>query len=161
MSQFAVKWIFILDSEFSYSIRPHLPTDFGAGCAFEDRSGTRRLEIYPDGTAKVLADYAWDGCTPKFALWDILLGTPDGVPNIKTKKPKTYYASLMHDALYQFLDAGMPFSRAAADHIFFELMKRDNFGPRLAYFAAVRVFGGVFRLFTRWKRSYRGRMVPL
>lgn len=89
MSEFAVKWIYVLDKDFSYNIAPYLPQEFSAGCAFEDRTGKRRLEIHPDGTMKVLADYAWDGCTPKFALWDILLGIPDGVPNFQTKKPIT------------------------------------------------------------------------
>lgn len=161
MSRFAVKWVYVLNEDFSYNVLSHLPKDFPTGCAFEDRSGKRRLEIHPDGTAKVLAEYAWDGCTPKFALWDILLGIPDGVPNTKTKRPKAYYASLMHDALYQFLDVGLPISRASADRIFLELLTRDDFGPRWIYFVAVRVFGGIFRLFTRWKRSYNGKMFPL
>ena len=161
MSQFAVKWIFVLDEDCSFNVKSHLPSDFTTGCAFEDRSGRRRLEIHPDGTAKVIAHYAWDGCTPKCALWDIVLGTPDGVPNNKTKKPKAYYASLIHDVLYQFLDAGLPISRADADRIFLDLLTRDGFGPRWIYFVAVRVFGGIFRLFTRWKRSYRGKKVRL
>jgi hypothetical protein len=161
MSQFAVKWIYVLDQDFSYNVLPYLPKDFATGYAFEDSSGTRRFEIHPDGTAKVLAGYAWDGCTPKFALWDILLGIPDGVPNVQTLKPKAYYASLLHDVLYQFLDAGLPLSRASADNLFLELLTRDNFGPRWVYFAAVRVFGGISRLFTRWKRHYHGAMIPL
>ena len=95
MSQFAVKWTYVLDEDCSFNVKSHLPNDFTTGCAFEDQSGKRRLEIHSDGTAKVLAEYAWDGCTPKYALWDIVLGTPDGVPNDKTKKPKAYYASLI------------------------------------------------------------------
>ncbi|MCO6429036.1 DUF1353 domain-containing protein [Nitrosomonas communis] len=161
MSEFAVKWIYVLDKDFSYNIAPYLPQEFSAGCAFEDRTGKRRLEIHPDGTMKVLADYAWDGCTPKFALWDILLGIPDGVPNYQTKKPKAYYASLLHDVLYQFLDADLPISRQSADKIFYELLKRDHFGPRYIYYAAVRIFGGIFRLITRWKRRYQGKKLPL
>lgn len=161
MSQFAVKWVYLLAEDYPYNVRPHLPNEFPTGCAFEDKDGQRRLEIHPDGTLKVLAEYAWDGCTPKFALWDILFGIPDGVTHAATTKPKTYYASLVHDVLYQFLDLGLPISRRAADRIFLELLTRDHFGPRWIYFAAVRVFGGIFHLFTRWKRSYRGKMVPL
>jgi len=161
MSQLSVKWIYVLDEDYVYNIRAHLPDDFPQGCAFVDQKGKRRLEIYPNGDAKVLARYAWDGCTPKFCVWDIVFGTPDGVPNVKTKKPKTYYASLLHDALYQFLDTQLPVKRASADGIFLEILTRDGFGPRWVYFIAVRVLGGAFRRFTRWKRAYQGRKVPL
>ena len=159
MSSFNVKWIYVLDENFSFNIKRHLPDDFTSGCSFEDRDGHCWLEILPDGTATVFARYAWDGCTPKFSVWDILFGTPDGTPNSRTKKPKTYYASLMHDALCQFLDAGSPVTRAHADRIFLELMTRDNFAPRHLYYAAVRLFGGISRLITRRVRNYKGRKV--
>ena len=130
MSNLSVKWIYVLEHDFSYQLTAHLKPGFQPGCAFLDQDGVRRLEIHPDGTATVLATYAWNGCSPKFALWDILIGTPDGIPSSATLKPKTYYASLMHDALYQFLDQGLPLTRASADQIFLELMARDNFAPR-------------------------------
>ena len=84
MSQFAVKWIFILDKDFVFNVRQYLTGNFSEGCAFVDRQGKRRLEIHPNGDAKVLAGYSWDGCTPKFAIWDIVFGIPDGIPNTKT-----------------------------------------------------------------------------
>jgi hypothetical protein len=118
MSQFALKWIFVLDADYAVDAKAYLPGDFTTGCAFEDRSGRRRLEIHPGGIVKVLASYAWDGCTPKFAIWDVVIGAPDGVPNSVTKKPKAHYASLIHDALYQFLDDGLPITRHAADRLF-------------------------------------------
>lgn len=161
MSSFNVKWIYVLDKDFSFNIKSHLPVDFSTGCSFVDRNGKCWLEIQADGNATVFAPYAWDGCTPKFALWDILIGTPDGAPNSRTKKPKTYYASLMHDVLYQFLDAESPIKRKSADKIFLELMTRDNFAPRFLYFAAVRVFGDLSRRITGRKRNYKGRRVPL
>jgi hypothetical protein len=161
MSELAVRWIFVLDADYVYDLRRHLPSNWGEGCAFIDRKGHRRLEIHPNGDARVLANYAWDGCTPKFSLFDIVFGTPDGIPNQVTKKPKAYYASLMHDVLYQFLDADLPLSRAQADHVFLEILTRDRFAPRPIYYAAVRAFGGVARLFTRWKRSYAGKRIAL
>jgi len=161
MSALAVRWIFILDGDYVCSIRDYLPSDWNEGCAFIDAKGRRRLEILPDGDARVLTGYAWDGCTPKFSFFDIVIGTPDGVPNQVTKKPKAYYASLLHDALYQFLDAELPLSRAQADRLFLEILTRDRFAPRRIYYVAVRVFGGLSRLFTRWKRSYAGKRVPL
>jgi len=161
MSEFAVRWIFVLDADYVYNLRRHLPAEWNQGWAFADRSGQRRLEILPNGDARVFARYAWDGCTPKFSVWDLVFGTPDGIPNEKTKKPKTYYASLLHDVLYQFLDAELPLSRAQVDRVFLEILTRDKFAPRQIYYAAVRIFGGTFRQFTRWKRSYAGKRIPL
>lgn len=161
MSELAVKWIFRLEADYVHNLRQHLPADWNEGCAFVDGSGQRRLEIHPDGELKILAGYAWDGCTPKFCAFDIVFGTPDGIPNALTGKPKTYFASLLHDVLYQFLDAQLPLSRARIDGIFLEILSRDRFAPRRIYYWAVRLFGGVFRGFTRWKRSYAGRRVPL
>lgn len=161
MSQFFVKWIFVLDENFKCNVKPYLPADFADGCAFVDSRGKRWLEIHPDGTLRVLKGYAWDGCTPKFAIWDIAFGTPDGIPSEETQKPKAYHASLVHDVLYQFLDADLPVSRQGADRIFLELLTEQDFGPCRIYYRAVRLFGGIAHLFTRWKRSYRGKRVPL
>lgn len=161
MSELALRWVFLLEADYVYNLRRHLPSGWNAGCAFVDGNGHRRLEIHPNGDARILAGYAWDGCTPKFSLFDIVFGIPDGIPNQVTKKPKAYYASLMHDVLYQFLDAKLPLSRAQADRIFLEILTRDRFAPRLVYYAAVRALGGVTRLFTRWKRSYAGKRIPL
>lgn len=161
MSRLSVRWIFLLEQDYSYNILKHLPTDWNEGWAFVDRNGHRRLEIHPNGDAIILSGYAWDGCTPKFSVADIVFGTPDGIPNEITKKPKTYYASLLHDVLYQFLDAKVPLTRSQIDSVFLEILTRDRFAPRWIYFAAVRVFGGLFRLFTHWKRSYAGKRVPI
>jgi hypothetical protein len=161
MSSFKVKWIYVLDKDFTFDIKSHLPPDFSTGCSFQDRDGKCWLEILPNGMATVFANYAWDGCTPKFSILDILIGTPDGIPNSLTKKPKTYYASLMHDVLYQFLDAGSPVSRAGADKVFLELMKRDEFAPRYFYYLAVRVCGDFSRRITGRHRQYAGRKTAL
>ncbi len=96
MSEFAVRWIFLLEQNYTYNLSRHLAADWHEGWAFVDRNGQRRLEIHPNGDAVVLDGYAWDGCTPKFSVADIVFGTPDGIPSEVTKKPKTYYASLLH-----------------------------------------------------------------
>jgi hypothetical protein len=161
MAQLALKWVFVLDGDCAWPSG----RSFAEDCAFEDSSGTRRLEIRKNGEIKVLAGYAWDGCTPKFSLWDICVGTPDGVPNALTKKPKAYYASLLHDALYQFSIQGLPAPidrRKEIDRIFLELLERDLFAPRLVYYWAIRIFGGLFfHGYTRHKRRYQGRRVLL
>ena len=160
MSQFAVPWIYVLDNDYVYDISAHLPKNWNESYIFVDRSKQPRLQINAKGEARILAGYAWDGCSPKFSVFDILIGTPDGVPNKITKKPKTYYASLLHDTLYQFLDAELPLQRADADQIFLELLTRDHFAPKHVYYTAVRVFGGIFRQFTRVKRKYAGKRIP-
>lgn len=161
MSTLAVRWIYVLERDFVHNILDHLPAGWNKSYAFFDKKGKCRLEIHSNGDVRVLSNYAWDGCTPKFSILDILVGTPDGVPNERTKKPKTYYASLVHDALYQFLEINPDVSKAKADKIFLELLTRDGFAPRYLYYFAVSVFGGLSHRFTRWKRSYQGRRVEL
>ncbi len=60
--------------------------------------------------------YAWDGCSPKFVFADLIIGTPDGRLNESTGKPITYYASLLHDVIYQFKMV-IPVTRKEADDL--------------------------------------------
>ena len=46
-----------------------------------------------------------------------------GKLDFETARPMTYYASLYHDAIYQFKSEGVPFTRKEADYIFRLLMK--------------------------------------
>jgi hypothetical protein len=157
----SLDWIYVLDEDFTYQPPDELRFQYPTGYAFQDRLGVRRLVLHPDGRITVLKGYAWDGCTPKFALWDIVIGIPDGMPHPETQKPKAYHASLVHDALYQFLDADLPLTRKTVDLMFLDLLTRHEFAPRRIYYRAVRIFGGLFRRFTRWKRGYRGQRLAL
>ena len=161
MAHFSVRWIYELDADYEFNVRKYLASEITQAMSFRDRTGSERLVIYPDGRALIRAHYAWDGCTPKFAVFDIAFGTPDGVPNERTRKPKTYYASLVHDVLYQFIDVHLPIARRDADEAFFDLLVRDSFAPRYVYWSAVRLFGGLSRQITRRKRRYAGRRVLL
>ena len=98
-----------------------------------------------------------DHCSPKVCVFDFLLGTPEGVVYAPTEKRKTYFASLMHDALYQFLPDGLPFRRRHADRFFLVLLGESEFAPRWLYWAAVRLFGGLVWRATRRKRQTRGQ----
>lgn len=158
---FSVKWIFELSQDYPVDLGPYLAQPVPQTLSFRCRGNVERLVLFPDGRAIVRAGYAWDGCTPKFALLDLVLGIPDGVPNEKTRKPKTYYASLVHDVLYQFLDVDLPIDRRGADRAFRDLMRRDAFLLGGVYWAFVRLFGWLFRRYTRWKRSYAGRCVVI
>ncbi|MDX8387463.1 MAG: hypothetical protein R8M46_02870 [Ghiorsea sp.] len=83
--------------------------------------------------------YAWDGCTPKWNIFDLLLvGTPDGRTIVNTGKPITYYASLVHDILCQF-NEDIGISRKEADDLF--LVYLGDFNLRYVYYIAVRSFG--------------------
>ena len=106
------------------------------------------LRIEPDGQITVkgsrevrpgVGGYAWDGCSPKRALFDIVFGTPDGVVDPLTEKRKTYFASMVHDALYQYgQQTGV--TRREADRLFYEML--EGFQPRRLYHWAVRLFAG-------------------
>lgn len=138
-----VKWLYKLETEdFSWESGHLLPYTM----EFFDERGKKRLVIGKNGRITVKKNYSWDGCTPKICFFDILLGTPDGVVHRKSGKPKTYYASLVHDAFYQFLPE-IPriarLSRRDADDFFFRIMEEYEFAPRWIYWLAVRLFGGL------------------
>lgn len=119
-------------------------------------TGAARLVVERDGRITVTRGYAWDGCTPKFCIFDILIGVPDGVVHARTGRPKTYYASLIHDALYRFLPNGLPLTRVHANRFFLRLMEESEFAPRWIYWIAVWLFGGLFRRVARRVRKARG-----
>ena len=151
------RWVFWIDQDFSWNSGLPIAEDV----AFLDRKGVRRLELRKGGEIRVLKGYAWDGCTPKFWLLDLVFGIPNGVVSSSTKKPKTYYASLIHDALYQFLSDGLPLSRGDADRCFLSLMTETDFLLRRPYYWAVRLFGEVFRRGMKLKRKTSGTMIRL
>ncbi len=115
----------------------------------KNKNGKLRMTITKEGLITIRERYTWDGCTPKFSLLDLLvIGTPDGIISDKTGKPKAYHASMVHDALYQFLADFPPneklYTRRQADEVFLEILEDAEFAPRKLYYAAVRVFGGLF-----------------
>ena len=81
---------------------------------------TEYLFIY-NGYITIKKGYAWNGCSY--------------VPDFKG----TYYASLIHDALYQY-----KVDRKIADLVFYDLMKRDNFKLKWIYYKGVYFFGKFF-----------------
>lgn len=95
-------------------------------------------------------NYAWDGCTPKYNILDISCGTPDGVLSMETKKPITYYGSLLHDAIYQHKNE-IPLSRKETDILFREVLMRHNFLLSDIYYFGVRVFGWILG---KWRFKY-------
>ncbi|KZX79330.1 hypothetical protein A3715_19585 [Oleiphilus sp. HI0009] len=107
--------------------------------------------------------YAWDGCTPKSNWWFVaILGTPDWIKQeytIQTLKKNaecvndvetmdvywntTAYASLVHDALYQYLHV-IKSSKEQVDKLFYRLLIESNMPKWLAkcYLGFVKCLGG-------------------
>ena len=96
-----------------------------------------------DGWMIIRQGYSWDGCSPKFEFLDMFPGTPDGKTDPKTNKPITYYASGIHDALYQY-KRELKVPRHIADLIFFVMLVEVGFSMSLVYYLAVRAFGGFY-----------------
>lgn len=101
------------------------------------------LAISADGLLSVKANdsgYSWDGCTPKFSILNLwIIGVPDGHINYRTMKPYTYYASMVHDALYQYLDT-VPVTKSQIDALFLEML--GDFKLKQVYYFFVCKFGG-------------------
>ncbi len=139
-------WKFVHEKDYSY--RTKLLE--GRECDFN------WLKISKDGTLTVKGSYqkgyTWDGCTPKFNFLHITWGNFDGqliqhideITGTKSYKPYTYYASMIHDVLYQYKRCA-PVTRKEADLIFYELMKKSGFMWTRLFYAGVRLFGCIFR----------------
>lgn len=87
--------------------------------------------------------YSWDGCSPKFKIFGKVFGTWDG----KGDPPETYWASMVHDAIYQYKEF-YPMSRKHADLIFLKMLQANNFKYAKVYYKAVRLFGWIYG---KWK----------
>lgn len=110
------------------------------------RFDSKWLRLEEDGTVTIKANqdgYAWDGCTPKISVLGLfVLGTPDGHIDVKTGKPLTYYASLVHDAFYQYLE-DIPISKRDIDKQFYIMLKDNEFPLAWIYYMAVLHLGGI------------------
>jgi hypothetical protein len=73
------------------------------------------------GEITIPEGYKWNGCTL--------------APDFK----KTYYASLVHDALYQY-----KCGRKLADKVFYKMLKEEGFKLAWIYYAGTRLFGWMF-----------------
>lgn len=110
--------------------------------------------------------YAWDGCSPKrWFLWIAMFGTPDWHKKEMTVQTLvecdrgkwknndkavywqlTDHASLIHDALYQYLDS-IPLEKSQVDRLFYDMLTEAGMAccVRWLYYFAVKQFGGLKR----------------
>ena len=80
-------------------------------------------------------------------LFTYIWGTPDGMLDYRTEKPITYYASMVHDILYQY-KSEVDFSRKEVDILFRIILKESKFMWWWLYYIAVRIGGGFYG---KWK----------
>ena len=151
------KWLYRLDANYSWTS----PFKQDADYAFRDSTGRVRLILERNGAITVTHGYTWNGCSPKLRVLDLLFGTPEGVVNARTGQRKTYYASLVHDALYQFLGDELPLTRAQADRCFLLLMRESSFLLAPVYWLFVRAFGWIVEWSTRAWRDWDGTKVRI
>ena len=152
MCRNSVKWLYRTEENFGWDSELDIPEDM----VFRDEWGSVRLVLERGGCITVTRGYAWNGCSPKFCFLDLLIGTPDGVVHARTGRPKAYFASMVHDALYQFLEADSPLTRRQADDCFLKLLAESDFMLRYIYWAAVRLFGWLVYGAKKAKRGWRG-----
>jgi hypothetical protein len=147
-----VNWLYKLDKDYTYQSDYQWDHDM----EFVDANGKPRMRLSRDGQITVLKGYCWDGCTPKFCVMDILIGTPEGAVLEQTGKPKTWDASLVHDALCQFLPADLPLSQHEVDLIMLDLLKLREFSLSGVYYFFVRAFGWFSKPLTYRLRHNKG-----
>ncbi|RJX69479.1 hypothetical protein DZ860_14925 [Vibrio sinensis] len=128
---------------FPYKFKIETDYEYQTHWRLEKAFVSQWLDISTDGLITVKAGehgYRWDGCTPKVSVLNLwILGVPDGHINYRTMKPYTYYASLVHDALYQYLDT-VPVSKADIDLLFLEML--GDFKLKKIYYFFVCKCGG-------------------
>ena len=152
MSSDVARWLYRIDASYTWTSPFRQESDY----AFFDAKGRLRLLVERNGAITVTRGYTWNGCSPKFFVLDLLFGTPEGVVNARTAQRKTYYASMVHDALYQFLADGLPLTRVQADRCFLMLMRESSFLLAPVYWLFVRAFGGIVHFATRRYRDWNG-----
>jgi len=127
----------------SYKFKIQKDYSYESGWKLEAAYSSKWLEISTSGQIRVRANekgYSWDGCSPKWSVFNLFLfGIPDGHVDYRTMKPYTYYASLVHDALYQYLDS-VPVSKDKIDLLFLKML--GDFKLRKIYYFFVKHFGG-------------------
>ncbi|HEY5716080.1 MAG TPA: hypothetical protein VIS54_06660 [Psychromonas sp.] len=133
----------IRKGNFPYKFKIVDDYSYPSGWVLENPFVSEWLEISASGQITVKANkdgYSWDGCTPKMSVLNLFIfGTPDGHIDYRTMQPYTYHASLVHDALYQYLDS-LPVSKEKIDLLFLEML--GDFKLRKVYHFFTKHFGG-------------------
>lgn len=145
-----VDWLYRLEKDYTYQTGYRWEHDR----EFTDGDGVTWMRLSKDGLITIYKGYCWDGCTPKFCVLDILFGTPEGAIHKKEGRPKTWDASLVHDALCQFKKSGVPLSQHEIDLIMLDLLRMREFSLSRVYYFFVRIFGWITQPLTYRVRDY-------
>lgn len=126
----------------------HLPEYNGEPRRIARRSDHKLLaEITSNGVLHIYKGYSWDGCSPKYKVFDrFVIGVWDGVRNDVTGEQKLKYPSLVHDVLCQMFHGIKEdikfYTRKHIDVIFCNEMKMwgVSFIQRKVYYYFVRMY---------------------
>jgi len=133
----------IKTGNFPYKFKLNKDFTHESGWVLKKSYKSKWLEITTSGLITVKSNgtgYSWDGCTPKWSVLNLfIVGIPDGHIDHRTMKPYTYYASLVHDVLYQYLDT-VPVSKKDIDLLFLDML--GDFKLRKIYHLMVKHLGG-------------------
>nr|VFK12393.1 MAG: hypothetical protein BECKLPF1236B_GA0070989_103422 [Candidatus Kentron sp. LPFa] len=128
---------------YKFKIKKDYLCPYETGWKLEKPFVSKWLEISASGRITIKANedgYRWDGCTPKWSVFNLfIIGIPDGHIDHRTMKPYTYYASLVHDAMYQYLDS-VPVTKKQIDLLFLKML--GDFKLRKIYYFFVKYLGG-------------------
>ena len=177
-----MRWLFTLEENYHCPLRNYLDPASLARLRQEVQSTIEfvddgrcpqvRAQITPGGELIILAGYSWDGNSPKINILDLFwLGTPDGIRDVKTDKPMTYYASLVHDVLGQFKnDPKMPSlfrsnpvdfwfapGKLGRDILYLNMLQSKKFVLSWVYFLAVSLLGPLSNVYVMLAKGVRLR----
>lgn len=132
-------WLFTLERDLVW--QSPIPPKHAA--TFTGEFSREWLSIDEEGFITIPAGYSWNGCSPSVKCFDWgYIGPPNGTIQKDTGVHKTYFASVVHDALYQFMDdPNMPYTRKQIDKIFLSMLREAKFSLRYPYYYSVRWFG--------------------
>lgn len=95
---------------------------------FECKEG----KILKNGTIIIYKGFTWNGVT----------GWSEGELDHTLNKPKTYYATCVHDFGYKYIqEKDFPYKKEDIDYFFYVIMLQYKFKYAELYYWAVKVFG--------------------
>ena len=98
------------------------------------------VTLKEDGAIIIERGYSWNGCTPKYDVFGVVLGAPEGIIN-KRGYPTTYFPSCVHDVFYQISKKVELLPRSLVDRLFYNMLRDEKFQLAWLYYLLVRIFG--------------------
>lgn len=133
-------YLYTLKKDFKYTLPHGFRGRVNGMIRFYDDKFKKLAEI-SDFYITVYSGYSSDGCSPKIKLFNWVVGTPDG-PIQDDGYPQTYWASLIHDVIWQFNEQS-PFASLERDKLFLYMLKKSNWKYSNLYYYAVRLFSKI------------------